>query len=72
MKVIDVAEHYAPSGGGVKTYVNNKIDAAQVNGVKMIILAPGQEDKIEYRNGAKIYWVKGPRLMVDKLSLIHI
>ena len=66
MKVIDVAEHYAPSGGGVKTYVNNKIDAAQANGVQMIILAPGQEDKIEYRNGAKIYWVKGPRLMVDK------
>ena len=48
MKVIDVAEHYAPSGGGVKTYVNNKIDAAQANGVRMIILAPGQEDKIEY------------------------
>ena len=66
MKIVDVAEHYAPEGGGVKTYIHNKMKAAQVFGHELIIIAPGRENRVEQKLGAKIYWVKGPRLNVDK------
>lgn len=28
MKIIDVAEHYSEEGGGVKTYINEKLKIA--------------------------------------------
>lgn len=66
MKIIDVAEHYAPQGGGVKTYIHNKIKAAQRHGHELIVIAPGDMDRVEYKLGAKIIWVKGPKLWIDK------
>lgn len=66
MKIIDVAEHYAPEGGGVKTYIHNKMKAAEACGHEMIIIAPGNKDDIEYKYGSKIVWIKSPKLWVDK------
>lgn len=66
MKIIDVAEHYAPLGGGVKTYINNKIKYAEKLGHEMIVIAPSDKNEVEVRGTAKIYWVKGPRLVFDK------
>jgi len=66
MKIIDVAEHYAPEGGGVKTYIHNKLTAAATYGHEMIIVAPGKGDKVETKNGGTIYWMKNPRLRLDK------
>lgn len=66
MKIVDVAEHYAPEGGGVKTYIHNKLAAAASHGHEMIVIAPGKVDKIERKNGGTIYWMKNPRLRLDK------
>ena len=66
MKIIDLTEFYAPQGGGVKTYINNKIKAAQEFGHELIIIAPGRENRIETKHGSKIYWVKGPRELFDE------
>ena len=66
MKIIDVAEHYSEEGGGVKTYIDQKLKNAYRLGHEMIIIAPGKENKMEDRHGGKIIWQKNPRLAVDK------
>lgn len=65
MKVVDVNEFYAEQGGGVRTYVNAKLEAAAKNGVQMTIVAPGPEDKREARLGGEIVWVKSPPMPFD-------
>jgi alpha-1,6-mannosyltransferase len=47
MRVVDVCAFYTPAGGGVKTYVERKLQAAPAAGHEMVILAPGDEDRIE-------------------------
>jgi alpha-1,6-mannosyltransferase len=47
MRIVDVCAFYTPAGGGVKTYVERKLQAAPAAGHEMIILAPGDEDRIE-------------------------
>ena len=66
MKIIDVAEHYSENGGGVKTYINQKLKNAFRLGHEMIIIAPGNENKVEEKHGGRIIWQKNPPLMVDK------
>jgi alpha-1,6-mannosyltransferase len=65
MKIVDVAEFYTDTGGGVKTYINQKIEAAREYGHEMVIIAPGVASGEEIRNGARIIWVKGPKLILD-------
>jgi len=65
MKVVDVAEFYSDTGGGVKTYINQKLKAAQRLGHEMVVIAPGTEAGREERFGGKIHWVKGPKLILD-------
>lgn len=65
MKIIDVAEFYTDQGGGVKTYINQKLKAGQKYGHEIVIVAPGKEWGEEERYGGRVIWVKGPRLPVD-------
>ncbi|MEX0719027.1 MAG: glycosyltransferase [Balneolaceae bacterium] len=65
MKIIDVAEFYTDQGGGVKTYINQKLEAGARLGHEVVIIAPGQEWGEEERHGGRVIWVKGPRLPVD-------
>ena len=65
MKIVDVAEFYTDTGGGVKTYINQKLKAADRLGHEMIVIAPGTEAGQEERFGGKVYWVKGPKLILD-------
>ena len=65
MKIVDVAEFYAERGGGVKTYINQKLAAAAAAGHEMVVIAPGPEDREEDRLGGRILWVKGPPLPPD-------
>ncbi len=66
LKVADVSEFYAPEGGGVKTYVHQKIIAAKKHGgIDLTILAPGAELRTEIRDGGKIIWVPAHKLIVD-------
>ena len=66
MRIIDVAEHYSENGGGVKTYINQKLKNAARLGHEMIIIAPGNENKVEEKHGGRVIWQKNPPLMVDK------
>lgn len=65
MKIVDVAEFYSDTGGGVKTYINQKLKAAQRLGHEMVVIAPGTESEEEERHGGRIRWVKGPKLILD-------
>lgn len=66
MKVVDVAEFYADRGGGVRTYVHRKLEAASARGVEQVIIAPGPRDRVEERHGGRIVWVKSPVLPLDR------
>ena len=65
MKVIDVAEFYADQGGGVKTYINQKLSAGAALGVEVVIIAPGPEDAEEHRHGGRVLWVKSRPMPFD-------
>lgn len=65
MKIVDVAEFYADEGGGVKTYINQKLRAGADAGHEIVVIAPGPEDKEEQRHGGRILWVKGPHMPFD-------
>lgn len=65
MKIIDVAEFYTDLGGGVKTYINQKLKAGAKHGHEVVIVAPGKDWGEEERDGGRVIWVKGPRLPID-------
>lgn len=65
MKIIDVAEFYTDQGGGVKTYINQKLQFGAQMGHEIVIVAPGEDWGEEERYGGRVIWVKGPRLPVD-------
>lgn len=66
LKIVDVAEFYSERGGGVRTYIRQKLAAAAALGVDMTIVAPGPftttETPIE---GGRIRWIASPREPFD-------
>ena len=65
MKIVDVAEFYTDQGGGVKTYIHQKLEQGAKAGHEMIIIAPGRYDGTEERRGGIIQWIKSPPLPLD-------
>ena len=65
MKIIDIAEFYSDQGGGVKTYINQKLIAGSAMGHEIVVLAPGKKAGEEERHGGRVIWVPGPKLPVD-------
>ena len=65
MKVVDVAEFYAEQGGGVKTYLDQKLRAGAAAGHEIVVLAPGPKDGEEERFGGRVVWVKSPHVPGD-------
>lgn len=70
MKIVDVAEFYTDQGGGVKTYINQKLKAGSAMGHEILIIAPGRERGEEKRYGGRVIWVPGPPLPVDPRYVI--
>ena len=66
MKIADVSEFYSERGGGVRTYVHQKLAASARLGHETIIIAPGAHDAEEHHPGGKIVWVTAPALPVDR------
>lgn len=66
MKIVDVAEFYAERGGGVKTYVDQKLAAAAALGHELVVIAPGTGVREERRGGGRVVWLKTPKLPVDR------
>lgn len=65
MKIVDVAEFYSEQGGGVRTYIRQKLAAGSKLGHEVVIVAPGAHDRTESCDGGRIIWVNAPRLPVD-------
>jgi alpha-1,6-mannosyltransferase len=65
MKIADVSEFYSEHGGGVRTYVRQKLAASARLGHECVIIAPGPADREERVPGGKIVWVKAPVLAPD-------
>ena len=67
MRLVDVSAFYTPQGGGVKTYVEQKLRLGPELGVEVVILAPGDEHAvIDYGPKARIVTIPSPRLAVDR------
>ncbi len=65
MRIAEIAEFYAPNGGGVRTYIDRKFKAAAALGHELFVLAPGAEDGFEPRPGGGVVWIKAPALLFD-------
>ncbi len=65
--MVDVCAFYTPHGGGVKTYVEQKLKIGPELGAEIVILAPGDRyEVIERGPKARIVMIPSPRLIVDK------
>jgi len=65
MKIVDVCGFYSETGGGVRSYVHHKFDAARAAGHELTVIAPGAESCVEETRGGKIAWVKSPLMPFD-------
>lgn len=67
MKIVDVCAFYTPRGGGVRTYVEQKLRIGAALGHEIVIVAPGDEDGVIERGpGARIITLKNPRFPLDR------
>jgi alpha-1,6-mannosyltransferase len=67
MRIVDVCAFYSPDGGGVKTYIDRKLAAGPVAGHEIIIIAPGETNRVEERGpGARIIYLEQPRFPLDR------
>lgn len=67
MKIVDVSAFYAPQGGGVRTYVERKLRAAERFGHELTVIAPGEEDRIDARGtNARVRWLAAPAFPLDR------
>ena len=67
MKIVDVCAFFSPRGGGVKTYVGQKLAMARRLGQDITILAPGDEDRtITIDASARIRTIASPRFPLDR------
>jgi alpha-1,6-mannosyltransferase len=65
MKILDVSGFYSESGGGVASYVRQKLAFAARQGHQVVVVAPGAESREEVRPGGKIVWVSAPPMPFD-------
>jgi alpha-1,6-mannosyltransferase len=67
MKIVDVCAFYSPRGGGVKTYVGQKLAIAERLEQDITILAPGDDDAVvKFGPCARIQTIASPRLPLDR------
>jgi len=67
MKIVDVCPFYAPKGGGVRTYVDRKLESLSLAGHEVVVIAPGKADRDEERpGGGRIRWVHAPLFPLDR------
>ncbi|TXC69272.1 glycosyltransferase family 1 protein [Sphingorhabdus soli] len=67
MRIVDVCSFYAPAGGGVKTYIDRKLQSGAANGCEIVIVAPGSEatDR-RISDFARFVTIPSPRFPLDR------
>ena len=67
MRIVDVCAFYTPHGGGVKTYVEQKLRLGPQLGHEIVILAPADRyEVIERGPNARIVTIPSPRFPLDR------
>jgi Glycosyltransferase len=67
MKIVDVCAFYSPHGGGVRTYVEQKLEIGPKLGHEIVIIAPGDKDMVVERSPrARIVFLRSPRFPLDR------
>ena len=67
MKIVDVCAFYSPHGGGVRTYVEQKMLIGPQLGHDITILAPGDHHAVSERSPhARIITIPAPRFPLDR------
>lgn len=67
MKILDVCAFLSPHGGGVKTYIEQKLAIGPRLGHEIVIVAPGDHDAVIERGpGAKVIQIASPRFPLDR------
>lgn len=67
MHLVDVCAFYTPHGGGVKTYVEQKLRLGPQLGMRITVLAPGDDHTVTALGaGAQLITIPAPRLAVDR------
>lgn len=67
MRIADVSAFYTPTGGGVRTYVEAKLRAAERFGHEMIVIVPGERHEVLPRGpNAVLVTIPSPLLPVDR------
>ncbi len=65
MKIADVSGFYSETGGGVASYVRQKLELAARWGHEVVVIAPGVRSRVEPRPGGRIVWVESPGMPFD-------
>lgn len=67
MRITDICAFLSPHGGGVKTYIEQKLRIAPLLGHDITIIAPADRaEVIEYGPMARVVTIPSPRLIVDR------
>lgn len=67
MKIVDVCAFYTPHGGGVRTYIEQKLRIGPELGHDIVIIAPGDRaEVIERGPRARIITLPSPRFPLDR------
>ncbi|HZU62667.1 MAG TPA: glycosyltransferase [Novosphingobium sp.] len=67
MRIVDVCAFYSPQGGGVRTYVEQKLAIGPQLGHEIIVLAPGDRAEVIDRGPrARIVTIPAPRFPLDR------
>lgn len=67
MHVVDVCGFYSPEGGGIRTYVEQKLRLAELLGYEVTVLAPGVENATKpVSASARIVTLRSPRFPLDR------
>lgn len=67
MKIVDVCAFLSPHGGGVKTYIEQKLAIGPRLGHEIVIIAPGDHDAVIERGpGARVVQLASPRFPLDR------
>lgn len=67
MRIVDVCAFYSPQGGGVRTYVERKLQLARQGTDEVVIVAPGERSGALYRGpGGTIVTIEAPAFPLDR------
>lgn len=67
MRIVDVCAFYTPQGGGVRTYIEQKLAIGPQLGHEIVILAPGKDHSVrEFGKNARIVTIPSPRFPLDR------